>query len=1154
MKERVGVRLLVVTLMAALLGSLGLAAAHDESGIAGGAPALVSYQGQVLLSGTPYAGPTGYFKFAVVDSGGATNYWANDGTANGEPTASVALAVSSGLFNVLLGDTGMAQLPSSAFSGTDRYLRVWFSSDNGTFTQLSPDRRIAAAPYAMQAQEAANADTLDGADGSAYQLRVGGSCDAGNAIRVVNADGSVTCEAVVGTGSWLLAGNAGTTPGTNYLGTSDNQALEIKVNADRALRLEPNATSPNLLGGYSANWLTSGVYGATIGGGGMVSYANRVTDNYGTVGGGANNQAGDNAGTTGDTLYATVSGGTSNVASGQSSTVGGGENNLASYAAATVGGGLANQARYYGATVAGGQLNNASKSNAAVGGGSQNSASEVWATVGGGYSNLASFSYATVGGGDNNEASGSSATAGGGQSNIAGGDYATVPGGASNTAAGAYSFAAGFRAKANNQGCFVWADSTDADFECSTDNQFAVRANGGVTFETGTAAVQVNGSTVWHAGNDGTGSTLDADLLDGQHAADFAPAGHNHDMTYWSLTGNAGTTPGTNYLGTSDNQALEIKVKAVRALRLEPNGLSPNLLGGYSGNWLTDGVFGATISGGGQLSYPNRVTDSSGTVGGGIGNQAGDNEGDTGNVPFATVGGGWLNAASSHSSTIGGGYSNQASAPYCAVGGGRNNSASYYAATVGGGMVNTASSYAATVGGGDTNSAGGERATVAGGRENSAGAAYATVGGGYSNLASFSYATVGGGDNNEASGSSATAGGGQSNIAGGDYATVPGGAGNTAAGAYSFAAGFRAKANNQGCFVWADSTDADYTCSKSNLFAVRATGGLTLTVDVTGGGLRLRPDATSPSLIAGHGGNALTPGVWGATIGGGGNSSYPNRVTDNYGTVGGGANNRAGDNAGTTSDKLYATVAGGASNVASGERSTVPGGSYNVAAGAYSFAAGRQAKANNQGCFVWGDSTSADVNCSTSNGWVARASGGVTFYTDAGMTTGVTAAAGGGSWASVSDRNLKENVEQVDSQALLASLAQVPVATWNYKSQDDSIRHIGPMAQDFYAAFGVGEDDTHITTVDADGVALAAIQGLYQQVLERDARIAALEAENAGRQAQIDDLAARLTALEGAGSAGRPPRLGGLLPWLLGAGLVAVGGTWTARRRAGGGR
>jgi hypothetical protein len=78
---------------------------------------------------------------------------------------------------------------------------------------------------------------------------------------------------------------------------------------------------------------------------------------------------------------------------------------------------------------------------------------------------------------------------------------------------------------------------------------------------------------------------------------------------------------------------------------------------------------------------------------------------------------------------------------------------------------------------------------------------------------------------------------------------------------------------------------------------------------------------------------------------------------------------------------------------------------------------------------------------------------------------------------------------------VLRKLAAIPVSTWNYKTQDTSIRHIGPMAQDFAAAFGVGEDDLHITTIDADGVSLAAIQGLYQIVQDKDQRIAQLESE-----------------------------------------------------------
>jgi hypothetical protein len=487
MKQRLGFRWLLVAVIVGLLGSICMAAAQDgpalspqARGLMGGAPTVVSYQGQVRVSGTPYTG-TGYFKFAVVNLAGATTYWSNDGTSSGggEPTNTVTLAVNNGLFNVLLGDTtlgNMTALPASAFSGTDRALRVWFSSDGSTFVLLIPDRRIAAAPYALQAVDA---DTLDGQ----------------------HASGFVTAGS-----AWSLSGNAGTTPGTNYLGTSDGKALEIKVNGARALRLEPNANSPNLLGGYGGNWLASNVYGAVIGGGGLLNFENRVTDNLGTVGGGIANQAGDNAGTTSDRQFATVGGGYQNTASGDRATVGGGQTNTASGDRASVGGGYSN--------TAGGQY-------ASVAGGRTNSAGAVYATVGGGYSNDASQSYATVAGGDDNTASGDRASVGGGQANTASGGYSAVPGGANNVAQGAYSFAAGRRAKANNQGCFVWADSTDADLPCSIDNQFAVRANGGVSFQTGSAAVQVNGNTVWHAGNDGAGSGLDADLLDGVEGSGY---------------------------------------------------------------------------------------------------------------------------------------------------------------------------------------------------------------------------------------------------------------------------------------------------------------------------------------------------------------------------------------------------------------------------------------------------------------------------------------------------------------------------------------------------------------------------------------------------------------------------------------------------------
>jgi hypothetical protein len=100
----------------------------------------------------------------------------------------------------------------------------------------------------------------------------------------------------------------------------------------------------------------------------------------------------------------------------------------------------------------------------------------------------------------------------------------------------------------------------------------------------------------------------------------------------------------------------------------------------------------------------------------------------------------------------------------------------------------------------------------------------------------------------------------------------------------------------------------------------------------------------------------------------------------------------------------------------------------------------------------------------------------------------------------------------VDGTETLERLSQVPIFTWNAREQDPLVRHIGPMAQDFYATFEVGQDGRHIATIDLDGVALAAIQGLYQLLQEKDAQIVA-------QQDQIDDLEARVTALEEAAGA-----------------------------------
>ena len=229
------------------------------------------------------------------------------------------------------------------------------------------------------------------------------------------------------------------------------------------------------------------------------------------------------------------------------------------------------------------------------------------------------------------------------------------------------------------------------------------------------------------------------------------PSG-NLDSRYWKLTGNSGTDPSTNFVGTTDNQPFIVKVNSTRVFRLEPTISTPNIIGGFSGNAATSSV-GATIGGGGVSGDPNIVIDDFGTVAGGLKNTAGWR---------ATVGGGSYKTAASVASTV--------------AGGGGNTAGPFSGATVGGGFGNIASGEASSVGGGDFNKASGTSATVSGGRENSA-TDWASVGGGDGNHATGNAAVVGGGLFNVAKGLDSVVDGGIKNSAGGNLAAVGGGRG-----------------------------------------------------------------------------------------------------------------------------------------------------------------------------------------------------------------------------------------------------------------------------------------------------------------------------------------------------------------------------------------
>lgn len=125
----------------------------------------------------------------------------------------------------------------------------------------------------------------------------------------------------------------------------------------------------------------------------------------------------------------------------------------------------------------------------------------------------------------------------------------------------------------------------------------------------------------------------------------------------------------------------------------------------------------------------------------------------------------------------------------------------------------------------------------------------------------------------------------------------------------------------------------------------------------------------------------------------------------------------------------------------------------------------------------------------------------------------------GGTWTNASDRNLKENFAPIDNATVLAKINAMPIEKWNYKSEGKNVLHLGPVAQDFYAAFGLGQDDKHISTVDEGGVALAAIQELYRQLQQKDAQIHQLSAQVEQLQQlqqTVQVLSTRLSKIENA--------------------------------------
>jgi trimeric autotransporter adhesin len=191
----------------------------------------------------------------------------------------------------------------------------------------------------------------------------------------------------------------------------------------------------------------------------------------------------------------------------------------------------------------------------------------------------------------------------------------------------------------------------------------------------------------------------------------------------------------------------------------------------------------------------------------------------------------------------------------------------------------------------------------------------------------------------------------------------------------------------------------------------------------------------------------------------------------------------------------FACVAMGHTNRAAGQASIALGERVH-ASGNWSVALGRRAHSNHTGSFTWADASTTDsLRSSGDNRFHTRAAGGYRLFTNSAATIGVSLAASGNSWSSLSDRNRKENFAAVDGEDVLRRLRSVPVSTWNFIDAGPEVRQLGPMAQDWHAAFGLNPDSLSINQAEFDGVNLAAIQALERRTAEQAGRIRELEAE-----------------------------------------------------------
>jgi hypothetical protein len=647
----------------------------------------------------------------------------------------------------------------------------------------------------------------------------------------------------------------------------------------------------------------------------------------------------------------------------------------------------------------------------------------------------------------------------------------------------------------------------------------------GIVPGAGLAGTYSGAVTFNNAGNSFSGSgaglnNVNASLLNGFTANQF-----------WRTAGNLGTVPGASFLGTTDNQPLEMRVNNTRGLRLQPssNGV-PSFIAGGASNLVSAGTAGAAIAGGDRNfieSFPFAESH------------------------FASIGGGSSNKIGyfSFNAVIGGGFQNtlEPNDYYSTIAGGLQNRMEFLAfnSTISGGRSNVIENSVdtSTIGGGAENYIGflAHYATIGAGRQNLilSNCEYSVISGGRENIIhpKVSYGRIGGGERNRIeSGWHTTIAGGGANIIAAESGTISGGLGNQIA------------TNAYEAFIGGGNGNIIHTNANRSAIAGGAFHELhndAANAFIGGGTRNMGKSNAYHATISGGSNNTIDHDASYGFIGGG--KLHTISANAAHATIAGGDGNIAGGEApaiggGTLNviepDTTYGVIAGGGGNrVAAGSfSSTIAGGYLNQVTGSFSLAAGNRAQANHPGTFVWAGGNTMPYGSIFPNCFNIYASNGVsmdysaqtagqprgTRYVyvgpiNAGLTISTWTGArltDSGVWSNSSDKHRKTAFQEIDPRAVLEKVVALPVREWRYTNESADVKHLGPVAQDFQAAFGLGQDDTSIGTVDADGVALAAIQGLNRKLRDeldrRDTENAELRKDLAELKTLVHALAEKL--------------------------------------------